>query len=316
MNLEGQQAEEIVEAAATHVEESSESTTEDQVWGDSTEDSFKEDAEESELLTEEEGEAEEEQENISEEVAEAAPAVKKNKVQERFDRITQEKREIATRLAHSETTNKFLMQQLNQQKQAVQQQPVVPTTLEEPKFEEFEKKYEDDPDKANREYLKAHNAFTLKSMLEKQKTQAATEAESKRRVTTSAAFVEGSYKLDPEKYPNFHQIVFDPRVTMNDALTDLVESSPQKYDLAFRIASDNELREKLNSLPTAHAAKEIGNLEAIYATPPNKRFKSKAPKGIKGVGNRNKATAPTEEDMDIDTFLKMEDEKLRQSGGW
>jgi hypothetical protein len=241
----------------------------------------------------------------------------KTPVQKRIDALTREKKELQAREAQTRNTNNFLMQELNKHKHAVAKSPPSPE-VKEPVFEEYEEKYADNPDKANREYLKDHQAYLIKQSISVQKQEEAIKTRQANMATTSQAFTTGSYSEQVlKKYPNFHEVVFHPTVIFNDEeVRHLIMSSPQKYDLAFRLAKDEQLRNRINNSSPAMAGAIIGDLQRLYASPVNKRFKTKAAKPITPVGTENKALEPKEEDMDIDAFLIREDKKRIAAEGW
>jgi hypothetical protein len=237
--------------------------------------------------------------------------------QQRIDKLTVEKKSAEAREAHLKNTNDFLMQQLNKQKHVVAQTPPA-QEVKEPVWEEFKEKFPDDPEKAQVEFLTARQDFKLQTAIEAQKKQDAIKAIQNSMVTTADEFSKGSY--DPKvmkAFPDFHETVYHPTVVFNDPnVRHVIMSSPQKYAVAYRLAKDTALRDKLNASDPVAAGKIVGDLERLYSSPVNKRFKSKAAKAVADIGSNNRAMNPKPEDMDMDDFIKMEEAKQSSAGGW
>lgn len=300
--------EEGVEAESTEesvVEESyGEEGSDDSAWGeDHPDDTLSDD------LSTMEGE------DISQDSTKEAP--KKTAVQLRIDELTRSRKEVEAREAHLKNTNDFLMQELNKQK-TVAAQPPLPPAEKEPAWEEFEEKYSDDPEKATREYLVAKQEYSMKQYLKDQRQRETALTEQNRRAAISQKFKTDSYTPEVlEKYPDFHAKVYHPTVVFNDPdITHIIESSPQRFDLAYRLAMDTDLRAKINSSSKAEAGALIGDLQRLYASPVKKRFKTKKPASVPKIGSSGGAATPGDTDMDIDEFLKKEDAKQVAGGGW
>jgi hypothetical protein len=302
--MEYEEVEEVAESTTANDEEVVESsTTEEDSFSFSEDDPIEDDETEepdSELSTEGEVEEPEVQE--------------KSNVQKRMDTLTREKKEALAAAAHAKNTNEYLLKQLSTQRTNNATAPAPIQPLKEPVYSDYEEKHHGDVDAAQRAYFRDYTKFEIAKDRERNKQQEVARAADEKFYSDKAAFDKKTYSEDvSNKFPDFSATVYHPTVTFTAEVSALIMSSPQGHDIAYKLAKDDDLRNRINNMSSAMAGKEIGSLERLFATPVNRKFKSKAPKGIKPVGTKSNAKGQTETDMPIEEFLKRERKKRAEA---
>lgn len=95
-----------------------------------------------------------------------------------------------------------------------------------------------------------------------------------------------------QKYTDFNEVVLRPGLfPEGNHLADLIVGSENAADLAYKVAQDQSLHDRLVSMHPYEAARELGRLEATM-TAPQPRIETKAPPPITPV--RPKASASTD----------------------
>jgi hypothetical protein len=303
--MDYEEVEEGVDSTTTEDEDVIESSTIEEDDADFSEEDSQEDE-----FTEEEFTEEEDDELSTEGEAEEPASQKGSKTQKRINELVRQRKEAESQAAQAKNTNTFLMQQLSMRQSATPAAPVA-QPLKEPVYSDYEEKYHGDVDLANREYHKDYTAFAVRKAMESKDREARQNAYQTKVANDMAEFKRTSYNETVlKKYPDFQNRVYHPTVELSQEVKELIYVSPQGHDIAYKLATDQALRDKINRMSPAMAGKEIGSLERLYAAPVKRKFKSKAPKGITPVGTKSNAKGQSETDMPIDEFLKREDEKI------
>lgn len=150
------------------------------------------------------------------------------------------------------------------------------------------------------EYLAAVVSWQsdLKSSEKEQKTVTATadaaKQEALRLQMAEADLLEKNWQSQAEeaatRYADFEKVVGQQGLfPKGSALVAMVQASDVAADLAYRLASDKALHDKLLRLHPVDAAREIGRLEATISTP-KPRTSTKAPEPITPVRGTGGAT--------------------------
>jgi hypothetical protein len=115
-----------------------------------------------------------------------------------------------------------------------------------------------------------------------------------------------------ERYPDFHTVVSNPSLPINEAMTEFIAESDLGADVAYYLGKNPSKAHEISQLSPIRAARELGKIESELAARP-KANPSKAPEPISPVGQRGKASVsslPSDSD-DIDTWMKKEQARMR-----
>jgi hypothetical protein len=115
-----------------------------------------------------------------------------------------------------------------------------------------------------------------------------------------------------ERYPDFHSVVSNPSLPINEAMTEFIAESDLGADVAYYLGKNPGKAHEISQLSPIRAARELGKIESELAARP-KANPSKAPEPISPVGQRGKASVsslPSDSD-DIETWMKKEQARMR-----
>jgi len=116
-----------------------------------------------------------------------------------------------------------------------------------------------------------------------------------------------------EKYVDFEDVVFNPSVPINEAMTEFIAESELGADVAYFLGKNLAKALAISQMSPVKAARELTRIEAEIAAKP-KPTPSKAPEPISPVGSRGKpstSTLPSDDD-DIETWMKKEAARSRR----
>ena len=89
-----------------------------------------------------------------------------------------------------------------------------------------------------------------------------------------------------EKYDDFEQVAYNPKIRITDAMAETIRSSDSGPDIAYFLGSNPKEAERISRLSPLAQAKEIGGIEAKLATAPPVKRSSSAPAPITPVTAR------------------------------
>jgi hypothetical protein len=116
-----------------------------------------------------------------------------------------------------------------------------------------------------------------------------------------------------DRYPDFHAVVSNPALPINEAMTEFIADSEHGGEIAYHLGKNPGKAAQIAQMSPVKAARELAKLESELANKP-KATPSKAPEPIKPVGNRGPTSAspmPSDDD-DIDTWMRKERERLKK----
>lgn len=115
-----------------------------------------------------------------------------------------------------------------------------------------------------------------------------------------------------ERYPDFHAVVGNPALTINDAMAEYIAESDLGADVAYYLGKNPGKAAQIAQMSAVKAARELTRIEGELAARP-KATPSKAPEPIKPVGSRgspSSSTLPSDEDP-IETWMQKEFKRTR-----
>jgi hypothetical protein len=127
----------------------------------------------------------------------------------------------------------------------------------------------------------------------------------------SESFIEKAEKAS-ERYPDFHTVVGNPALRINDEMAEFISESDAGADVAYFLGKNPSKAAEIASMSPMKAARELVRIESELVARP-KAALSKAPEPISPVGVRGKASSsslPSESD-DIDTWMRKELARVR-----
>ena len=83
-------------------------------------------------------------------------------------------------------------------------------------------------------------------------------------------------------YPDFATVVYSDKVQINQAMTEVIQSSDKGADLAYYLGSHRDVSAKIAQMPPLAAARELGRIEANLSAP-KPRNATKAPPPVRPV---------------------------------
>lgn len=168
------------------------------------------------------------------------------------------------------------------------------------------------------EYVKAITAWTVKK-----EAKAAKEAENKEKLAEESKTAiqahldrEKSFKKNVKDYDDVVAEVDD--ILATPAVTQAIVESDHGPELIYELAKNRAEFERINKLPPLAAARELGKLEAKFATSEEKQSEptklTKAPKPIEPVGTGKGAVAKRLDDPNLSfaEFVKLRRETQRR----
>lgn len=142
-----------------------------------------------------------------------------------------------------------------------------------PKAEDFQD-YED--------YLVARAAHKLRQEQAQQQQQAAQQAQRRQQAEAADAFRE-RVEAATEKFPDFHEVAFSPKVPITTAMAETIASSEMGADLAYHLGKNIDEAKRIAALAPIAQVRELGKLEAKLSAPPTPLKTTQAPKPPKTV---------------------------------
>lgn len=124
-------------------------------------------------------------------------------------------------------------------------------------------------------------------------------------------FMEKAEKAS-ERYQDFHAVVSNPSLPINEHMAEFIAESEIGADVAYFLGKNLVKAAQIAKMSPVGATRELTRLEAEIAAKP-KATPSNAPEPIKPVGTRGKAStsALPSDDDDIDTWMKKEQARMR-----
>ena len=124
------------------------------------------------------------------------------------------------------------------------------------------------------------------------------------------------------KYDDFEQVVYNPRLTVTDAMAQAIQAADNGPDIAYHLGSNPKEAERIARLSPLLQAREIGKIEAkLDAAPPAIKQTTRAPQPINPVASRV-SNAPAYDTTDprsvktMSTSEWIEAERQRQMKSW
>lgn len=116
-----------------------------------------------------------------------------------------------------------------------------------------------------------------------------------------------------ERYPDFHAVVGNPALPINEGMAEFIAESDLGADVAYFLGKNPEKAAQIATLTPVKAGRELARIEAELAARP-KVTPSKAPEPITPVGTRGKgsSSALPSDDDDIETWMRKEQERTRR----
>jgi len=135
-------------------------------------------------------------------------------------------------------------------------------------------------------------------------------AQQQERVAES--FLEKAEKAQ-ERYPDYHAVVGNPSLAINEGMVEFIAESDLGADVAYFLGKNPMKAAQIAQMSPIKAARELSRIEAEIASKP-KANPSKAPEPISPVGTRGKSSvsALPSDDDDIDTWMKKEQARSRR----
>lgn len=114
-----------------------------------------------------------------------------------------------------------------------------------------------------------------------------------------------------ENYTDFHAVVSNPNLPINDAMAEFIADSEQGGEIAYHLGKNPQKAAQIAQMSPVKAARELAKLESELANKP-KAKPSNAPEPIKPVGNRGPSSASSmpSDDDDIATWVRKERERV------
>lgn len=114
-----------------------------------------------------------------------------------------------------------------------------------------------------------------------------------------------------ERYADFHAVVSNPTLTINEGMVEFLADSEHGADVAYHLGKNPHLAAQIAQMSPIKAARELTRLESEIAAKP-KATPSKAPDPINPVGSRGRASSSTtpSDDDDIDTWMRKERDRM------
>lgn len=190
--------------------------------------------------------------------AESAPAAvetpakpDRDKVQERFDKLTREKYEAL----RAKDALEWELQKLRESQ--AKTPPVAPA--QRPKLADFEydeSRYE----AAVIEWTQAAARQAAESVIRMEREQESAKA----RVDSFRAR-ESKFA---EKHADYREVVYDESIPISTAMAEAIRDSDEGPALAYYLAKNRDVAEAISTLPPFAAARELGKIEARLTAPP------------------------------------------------
>ncbi len=116
-----------------------------------------------------------------------------------------------------------------------------------------------------------------------------------------------------ERYPDFHAVVNNPMLPINDDMAEFITESDLGAEVAYYLGKNQTKAAEIAGMSAVKAARELARIESELAARP-KATVSNAPEPINPVGTRGKSTAsalPSDSD-DIETWMRKENERMQK----
>ena len=227
---------------------------------------------------------------------------KKNRVQERINKLTREKYEALDREKQLQTKLEDFETRLN----SMQSSPV------EPQIEDY------DTDAA---FKSAYKSYVLDSQQaearqqtaysQKQQTEQQAQQDAQERI---GGFTKRA-QSEAESYQGFWDAVQGEAFSavanaMNPDVISLIQSSDKSTGLAYHLATNLDVADSIARMNPVHAARELVLIEQKLETLTQKSVSS-APPPPKPIGDGKKIDVPLEEIENIDDWMKRRNAKVR-----
>ena len=225
----------------------------------------------------------------------------RDKVQERFDKLTREKYEGLSRAERAEYRAQMLEQQLAQF-QAQAQTPTVAPSNDYPSLESV------GYDEAK--HATAVAAWSAKQARDAARAELQAERESATREQTYREWERKQAEFIKSKPDYVEKVGSLPPSLMTNALADEIKASPMGPEVAYYLSENLDKLAAIKDLPARQQAREIGRiearLEALKAAPPPVSKAPPPPAKIESAASTGAAdpTSPDSDKMSADEWLK------------
>jgi len=127
---------------------------------------------------------------------------------------------------------------------------------------------------------------------------------------SSEVFLERAEKAS-EKYADFHEVVGDPKLKINDAMVEFISESDVGPDVAYHLGKNPELAAKIADMSPIKAARELARIESEVSSKPIVKTSS-APAPITPIGNRGSAQSSLEKL----SFAEYKEQRMKMNPSW
>lgn len=243
--------------------------------------------------------------------AESAPAAEpeakpeRDKVQERFDKLTREKYEAL----RAKDALEWELQRLREQAEKAQPEPVAPAKV--PSLSD----YDFDENQYQAAMVQYAAAEARKAALETLETQRR-ESEAKARIETWRSR-ESKFS---DKTPDYRESVSDPTLPINQSMANIIADMEDGPAVAYYLAKNRDMAEAISKLPPMVAARELGKIEARLAiAPPKSAPVSSAPPPPPRIDASAatvsvKTTDPESDKLTDAEWMRRRDKELKRKG--
>lgn len=230
-------------------------------------------------------------------------AEKRDRVQERINKLTREKYEARKHAEEMEKKFREMEERLN----GLDKPPA------EPNFDDFD---------SDAEFKAAYRDYVLKTEQHQARQNSVKEAEKQSQEAQQKAALERQQEFskraqaEADRYQGYWDAVQDPAFsaivnTMNPEVIALIQESENSTGLSYHLATNLELADQLANMPLASAARELIKLESGLQKPqPNKL--SKAPEPTEPIGSSGSLDVPLEKIESIDEWMKRRNAQVRR----
>lgn len=220
----------------------------------------------------------------------------KGGVQDRIDELTRSRREAEREAAYWRARASGPDQAQSPAQPAAKSQPPDPSTF-----------------KTQEDYIEAMTDYKVEQKLAAK----AAEADQTKAVETRAQSWQEKLTSARSETPDFDAVLNNAEVPIATHVADLLLESDAGAKIAYKLAQDPTILNKLNSMTPAKVAIELGKMEASFEkaapTPtPVEARTSKAPPPTKPLG-QGRATAPSLGDMSMEDYVRT---RKSQGANW
>lgn len=127
---------------------------------------------------------------------------------------------------------------------------------------------------------------------------------------SSEAFLERAEKA-AEKYADFHEVVADPKLRINDSMVEFISESDVGHEVAYYLGKHPEVAAKIADMSPMKAARELSKIESEVGSKSIVKTSS-APAPITPIGNRGSAQTSLEKL----SFAEYKEQRMKMNPSW